>query len=86
MVISEASFQDHQHVPELRYALARLRRDANLGHTCRTCAHDPAICTCAWTSAAETTLDAAALERALAALGADPDERAACLAAARSAA
>ncbi|MGI5286604.1 helix-turn-helix domain-containing protein [Nonomuraea polychroma] len=86
MVIGEACFQEHQHVPELRYALARLRRDADLGHTCRTCAQDPAICTCAWTHDQDITLDAAALERALAALGADPHERAACLAAARSAA
>ncbi|MGW6502937.1 hypothetical protein [Nonomuraea angiospora] len=86
MVIGEAIFADHQHVPELRFALARLRRDAELGHTCRTCAQDPAICTCAWTTDTETEVDAAALERALASLGADPDEQAACLAAARSAA
>ncbi|MFB4273061.1 helix-turn-helix domain-containing protein [Nonomuraea sp. GTA35] len=87
MVIGEARFADQQHVPELRYALARLRRDVALGHTCRTCANDPAICTCAWTSDTDAELDAAAIERTLASLGADPEERAACLAAAeRSAA
>jgi hypothetical protein len=86
MVIDEAVFREHQHVPELREALRRLRRDASLGHACRTCARDPGMCGCTQAGDQETSLDVETVERALASLGADPETRAACLAAARSAA
>jgi hypothetical protein len=84
MVISEAIFREHQHVPEFREALRRLRRDADLGHACRTCGDDPAICACAWTWDQGITADPEAALRAAAGLGATPEERAACLAAART--
>lgn len=83
MVISEATFREHQHVPEFREAMRRLRRDADLGDTCRTCGDDPAVCTCAWAYDQGITLDPEAAQRALADVGATPDERAAYLAAAR---
>lgn len=70
LVIGEARFRDHQHIPEFRDALRRLGRDVELGHACATCARDPDGTWCClpedrpWTGD-----DQAALERALDQLG-----------------
>lgn len=86
MVINEAIFRERQHVPELREALRRMRRDTDLGHACRVCGNDPATCTCAWDHDQVEAADRDQVLRALDQLGADDDERAACMAAGRSAA
>ena len=70
MVIAEARFLDHQHIPEFREALRRLARDAAQDQLCRACA-DP-TCSCPTPAAPDrpwTVDDAAELERALDYLG-----------------
>ncbi|GIH91976.1 hypothetical protein ACFFMN_33790 [Planobispora siamensis] len=74
MAITEARYAEHQHIPELRAALARLGRDVALGHACATCARDPGGSFCCATDRPWTDDDQAALEAALDHLGVTPDD------------
>ncbi|WP_066950802.1 hypothetical protein [Microtetraspora fusca] len=75
MVVAEAEFQPHQHIPELREALRRLARDTALGDLCRACGvpgcacTDPPVEDRPWTPE-----DQAAFQRTLAHLGVTPDD------------
>lgn len=81
LVIHEAAYKEHQHLPEFRAALARLGRDALLLTACPRCAADPRDGLCcidpAKAGRSWTEEDQAALERALDRLGPTEDELAA---------
>ncbi|MEU0516626.1 hypothetical protein [Streptosporangium sp. NPDC006007] len=68
MVITEARFAEHQHIPEFRDALRRLGRDTALGDLAPTVQPTPD------TDAPWTDEDQAAWERVLDELGVTPDD------------
>jgi len=65
LAIGSGEFKAHQHIPELRHALAWLGRDAALGTACQACGHEPGTCPCTpaadppWSEADQADLEAA---------------------------
>ena len=70
-VVEPGRFKDHQHIPEFRDALRRLRQDVALGTVCACCGVPPAGCEARRAAADRpwTPEDQADLERACAHLG-----------------